>query len=111
MQDSSRGSAAGRERASVEGSNVSAKRQSRQRWSDEEKARVVRKSLRPGKRVGEVARRYGTLRISVASVASSPIRHVPAFAPAATNIHSTSPVSRRRSAISPGVRWPRSTVG
>ena len=62
MQDAARGSAAGRERASVEGSNVSAKRQSRRRWSAEEKARVVRESLRPGKRVGEVARRYGISR-------------------------------------------------
>ena len=62
MQDSARGSAAAGERASVEGSNVSAKRRSRRRWSDEEKARVVRESLRPGKRVGEVARRYGISR-------------------------------------------------
>ena len=62
MQDSARGSAAARERASVEGSNVSAKRQSRRRWSAEEKARVVRESLRPGERVGEVARRYGISR-------------------------------------------------
>ena len=62
MQDSARGSAAARERASVEGSNVSAKRQSRRRWSTEEKARVVRESLRPGERVGEVARRYGISR-------------------------------------------------
>ena len=58
MQDSARGCAAARERASVEGSNVCAKRQSRRRWSAEEKARVVRESLRPGERVGEVARRY-----------------------------------------------------
>ena len=62
MQDSARGSAAAGERASVEGSNVSAKRQSRRRWSAEEKARVVRESLRPGERVGEVARRYGISR-------------------------------------------------
>ena len=62
MQDSARGSTAARERASVEGSNVSAKRQSRRRWSTEEKARVVRESLRPGERVGEVARRYGISR-------------------------------------------------
>ena len=62
MQDSARGSAAARERASVEGSNVSAKRQSRRRWSAEEKARVVHESLRPGERVGEVARRYGISR-------------------------------------------------
>ena len=62
MQDSARGSAAARERTSVEGSNVSAKRQSRRRWSAEEKARVVRESMRPGKRVGEVAQRYGISR-------------------------------------------------
>ena len=62
MQDSARGSAAARERESVEGSNVSATRRSRRRWSAEEKARVVRESLRPGKRVGEVARRYGISR-------------------------------------------------
>ena len=58
MQDAARGSAAARGRASAEGSNVSEKNRSRRRWSDEEKARVVRESLRPGKRVGEVARRY-----------------------------------------------------
>ena len=62
MQDAARGSAAGRERASVEGANVSGKNRSRRRWSDEEKARVVRESLRPGERVGEVARRYGISR-------------------------------------------------
>ena len=62
MQDAARGSAADRERASVEGSNVAGKNRSRRRWSAEEKARVVRESLRPGKRVGEVARRYGISR-------------------------------------------------
>ena len=62
MQDAARGSAAARERESVQGSNVSATRRSRRRWSAEEKARVVRESLRPGKRVGEVARRYGISR-------------------------------------------------
>ena len=62
MQDSARGSAADRERESVQGSNVSATRRSRRRWSVEEKARVVRESLRPGERVGEVARRYGISR-------------------------------------------------
>ena len=40
MQDSERGSAADWERANVEGSNVSAKRRSRRRWSAEEKARI-----------------------------------------------------------------------
>ena len=62
MQDSTRSSAADRERARAEGSNVSAKSRSRRRWSTEEKARVVRESLRPGERVGEVARRYGISR-------------------------------------------------
>ena len=62
MQDSTRSSAAGRERASVQGSNVAAPGRSRRRWSAEEKARVVRASSRPGKRVGEVAQRYGVSR-------------------------------------------------
>ena len=62
MQDSARGSAGDWERASVEGSGVSAARRSRRRWSAEEKARVVRESFRPGKRVGEVARRHGISR-------------------------------------------------
>ena len=62
MQDSARSSTAGRERASVQGSNVAATGRSRRRWSAEEKARVVRESLRPGERVGEVARRYGVSR-------------------------------------------------
>ena len=62
MQDSTRSSAADRERASVQGSNVAATGRSRRRWSAEEKARVVRESLRPGERVGEVARRYGISR-------------------------------------------------
>ena len=56
MQDAARGSAAAGKRTSVEGPNVSGKNRSRRRWSDEEKTRVVRESLRPGKRVGEVAR-------------------------------------------------------
>ena len=62
MQDSTRGTAADRERASVQGSNGAATGRSRRRWSAEEKARVVRESLRPGERVGEVARRYGVSR-------------------------------------------------
>ena len=62
MQDSARSSTAGRERASVQGSNVAATGRSRRRWSAEEKARVVRESLKPGERVGEVARRYGVSR-------------------------------------------------
>ena len=60
MQDSTRSAAAERERASVQGSNGAATGRSRRRWSAEEKARVVRESLRPGERVGEVTRRYGT---------------------------------------------------
>ena len=43
-------------------SSVAAPGRSRRRWSAEEKARVVRESLRPGERVGEVARRYGISR-------------------------------------------------
>ena len=62
MQDSTRSTGADRERASVQGSNVAATGRSRRRWSAEEKARVVRESLRPGERVGEVARRYGVSR-------------------------------------------------
>ena len=62
MQDSTRSTAADRERASVQRSNGAATGRSRRRWSAEEKARVVRESLRPGKRVGEVARRYGVSR-------------------------------------------------
>ena len=62
MQESTRSSATERERASVQGSNVAATGRSRRRWSAAEKARVVRESLRPGERVGEVARRYGVSR-------------------------------------------------
>jgi transposase len=36
-----------------------AKRQSPRRWTEEEKARIVRESFWPGNQVGEVARRYG----------------------------------------------------
>ena len=39
--------------------NAAAERLPRQRWSAEEKARIVRESFRPGERVGDVARRYG----------------------------------------------------
>ena len=64
MQDSERSSAAGRdwERASGEGSGVSAKRGSRRRWSAEEKARIVGESFWPGRREEDVARRYGLSR-------------------------------------------------
>ena len=47
------------ERSRGEVWDVSAKRRSRRRWSAEEKARIVRKSFWPGKRVEDVARRYG----------------------------------------------------
>ena len=62
MQDSTRRTAADRERASIQGSNGAATGRSRRRWSAEEKARVVRESLRLRERVGEVARRYGVSR-------------------------------------------------
>ena len=38
---------------------AAAKHRSPRRWTEEEKARIVRESLRPGNQVGEVARRYG----------------------------------------------------
>ena len=60
MGDGARGRGAEREGAGE--SSVSAKGRSRRRWSDEDKARVVGESLRPGERVGEVARRYGVSR-------------------------------------------------
>ena len=56
------GRGAERECASAEESSVSAQGRSRRRWSDEDKARVVSESLRPGERVGEVARRNGVSR-------------------------------------------------
>ena len=62
MQDGARGSGGERGRARAGGPRVSAPGRSRRPWSDEEKARVVRASLRPGERVGEVARRYGVSR-------------------------------------------------
>ena len=62
MGDSARGSGAGRGSASVEVSGVLAKRRSRRRWSAEEKARIVRESFWPGKRVEDVAERYGLSR-------------------------------------------------
>ena len=83
MQDFTRSSAAAGERARAEGSNVSAKRPPRRRWSTEEKARVVRESLRPGKRVGEVARRYGISRWQLSTWRSAARRGELAVAPAA----------------------------
>ena len=38
---------------------ASSERLSPSRWSEEEKARIVRESFWPGERVGDVARRYG----------------------------------------------------
>ena len=55
MQDSERGSAADWEREGGEGSGVSAKRRSLRCWNAEEKARIVRESFWPGKRVEHVA--------------------------------------------------------
>ena len=62
MRDAARGCGADRERASGEVSGVLAKRRSRRRWSAEEKARIVRESFWPGKRVEDVAERYGLSR-------------------------------------------------
>ena len=62
MRETERDCTAARARGSDESAGVSAMRRSRRRWSAEEKARVVRESFRPGKRVGEVARRYGVSR-------------------------------------------------
>ena len=62
MEGSARGGAGAGEGTSVERSKVSGQGRSRRRWSEEEKARVVRESFGPGKRVGEVARRYGISR-------------------------------------------------
>ena len=62
MRDSAQGSGAARERAGVEVSRVSARRRSRRRWSTEEKARIVRESFGSGKRVEDVAVRYGLSR-------------------------------------------------
>ena len=67
MRDSERRSAADWERASGEGSSVSAKRRSCRRWSGEEKARIVRESFWPRKRVEDVARRYGLSRKQLAA--------------------------------------------
>ena len=60
MGDGARGS--GGERGRAGEPSVCAPGRGRRHWSDEEKARVVRASLGPGERVGEVARRYGVSR-------------------------------------------------
>ena len=62
MQDSERGSTADWERTSSEGSDVCTTGRSRRRWSAGEKARIVRESFWPGKRVEDAARRYGLSR-------------------------------------------------
>ena len=62
MQDGARGSGGERGCAPAGDASVSGPGRARRRWSDEEKARVVRASLRPGERIGEVARRYGVSR-------------------------------------------------
>ena len=60
MGEGARGS--GGERGRAGEPSVCAPGRARRHWSDEEKARVVRASLGPGERVGEVARRYGVSR-------------------------------------------------
>ena len=83
MQDYAQGFAVDRERESAQGPNVSATRRSRRRWSAEEKARVVRESLRPGsasaKSPGATGYRAGSCRLGAAShaKASSRWRHRP----------------------------------
>ena len=67
MGDLDRGSAGDWEESSAAGPEVGGPRGSRRRWSAEEKARIVRESLRPGRRVGEVARRYGVSRWQLSS--------------------------------------------
>ena len=62
MQDGARVSGGERGRAGAGEPSASGPGRARRRWSDEEKARVVRASLRAGERVGEVARRYGVSR-------------------------------------------------
>ena len=48
--------------AAREDLGAAAKRPSPRRWTADEKARIVRESFWPGKRVSEVARRYGLSR-------------------------------------------------
>ena len=67
MGDLDRSSAGDWEESSAAGSEVGGPRGSRRRWSAEEKAWVVRESFRPGRRVGEVARRYGVSRWQLSS--------------------------------------------
>ena len=62
MRELGQDSSADMGRRGEEGQGDSARRGSRRRFSAEEKARVVRESFRPGKLVGEVARRYGVSR-------------------------------------------------
>ena len=62
MREAGRDSSASLVGRSEESQGASVRRGSRRRFSAEEKARVVRESFRPGKLVGEVARRYGVSR-------------------------------------------------
>ena len=62
MQDGARGSGGERGRSRGGEPSVSGPGLGRRHWSDEEKERAVRASLRLGERVGEVARRYGVPR-------------------------------------------------
>ena len=67
MREAERDSGTDGKRGSGESVGVRGPGRSRGRWSAEEKARVVHESLRPGKRVGEVARRYGLSRWQLSS--------------------------------------------
>ena len=62
MREDGRDTSADMVRRGEECQGASSRRGSRRRFSAEEKARVVRESFRPGKLVGEVARRYGVSR-------------------------------------------------
>ena len=61
MQDVERSTGDELARVDVDGEDLgaAAKRRPPRRWTEEEKARIVRESFRPGKQVGEVARCNG----------------------------------------------------